>query len=170
MLAASALLRAYLQTKPLHPGNHRTDGRDRRWLANNHHSYRFFTGGVLTVQTFPTLKDYGAQSQTGYLVAVSTRARARPRVVRVDGDGKSRFKRSPHNWFDGVSQQSTPCRALGTDPIRKLVAPRCSLASELAVVDRSSRRAESSVCWVTAVFLYSVFSSVLFVCPRRHHE
>src|ERR1044072_4351225 len=31
----------------------------------------FFTGGVLTVQTFPTLKAYGAQSQTGYLVAVS---------------------------------------------------------------------------------------------------
>src|SRR5436190_19292564 len=31
----------------------------------------FFTGGVLTVQTFPTLKSYGAQSQTGYLVAVS---------------------------------------------------------------------------------------------------
>src|SRR4026208_823150 len=31
----------------------------------------FFTGGVLTVQTFPTLKTYGAQSQTGYLVAVS---------------------------------------------------------------------------------------------------
>src|SRR5690349_24202977 len=28
----------------------------------------FFTGGVLTVQTFPTLKSYGAQSQTGYLV------------------------------------------------------------------------------------------------------
>jgi phospholipid/cholesterol/gamma-HCH transport system permease protein len=31
----------------------------------------FFTGGVLTVQTFPTLKTYGAQSQTGYLVAIS---------------------------------------------------------------------------------------------------
>ena len=31
----------------------------------------FFTGGVLTVQTFPTLKSYGAQSQTGYLVAIS---------------------------------------------------------------------------------------------------
>ena len=31
----------------------------------------FFTGGVLTVQTFPTLKSYGAQDQTGYLVAVS---------------------------------------------------------------------------------------------------
>jgi len=35
----------------------------------------FFTGGVLTVQTFPTLKSYGAQSQTGYLVAVSLELR-----------------------------------------------------------------------------------------------
>src|SRR4029078_6758132 len=31
----------------------------------------FFTGGVFSVQTFPTLKSYGAQSQTGYLVAIS---------------------------------------------------------------------------------------------------
>ena len=31
----------------------------------------FFTGGVLTLQTFPTLAFYGAQSQTGRLVAIS---------------------------------------------------------------------------------------------------
>src|SRR5215468_9969569 len=31
----------------------------------------FFTGGVLTVQTYPTLQSYGAIDQTGYLVAVS---------------------------------------------------------------------------------------------------
>ena len=31
----------------------------------------FFTGGVLTLQTFPTLQFYGAQSQTGRLVAIS---------------------------------------------------------------------------------------------------
>jgi phospholipid/cholesterol/gamma-HCH transport system permease protein len=31
----------------------------------------FFTGGVLTLQTFPTLAFYGAQSQTGKLVAIS---------------------------------------------------------------------------------------------------
>ena len=31
----------------------------------------FFTGGVMTLQTFPTLAFYGAQSQTGRLVAIS---------------------------------------------------------------------------------------------------
>ena len=31
----------------------------------------FFTGGVLTLQTYPTLAFYGAQSETGYLVAYS---------------------------------------------------------------------------------------------------
>src|SRR5215212_10989943 len=31
----------------------------------------FFTGGVLTLQTYPTLKYYGAQGTTGYLVALS---------------------------------------------------------------------------------------------------
>ena len=31
----------------------------------------FFTGGVLALQTYPTLKSYGAQDQTGLLVALS---------------------------------------------------------------------------------------------------
>ena len=31
----------------------------------------FFTGGVLAVQTYPTLKQYGAQSQLGLLVATA---------------------------------------------------------------------------------------------------
>src|ERR687894_2707955 len=31
----------------------------------------FFTGGVLTLQTYPTLKFYGAQDQTGRLVATA---------------------------------------------------------------------------------------------------
>src|SRR3990170_2347044 len=31
----------------------------------------FFTGGVLTLQTYPTLASYGAQSQIGYLTAFS---------------------------------------------------------------------------------------------------
>ena len=30
----------------------------------------FFTGAVFTLQTFPTLKAYGVQYQTGYLVAL----------------------------------------------------------------------------------------------------
>ena len=55
---------------PLHPRNHRSDGRHWRRLFD-HHNFDGLYGGVLTVQTFPTLKAYGAQSQTGYLVAVS---------------------------------------------------------------------------------------------------
>ena len=31
----------------------------------------FFTGGVLTLQTYPTLASYGALNQLGYLVALS---------------------------------------------------------------------------------------------------
>ena len=31
----------------------------------------FFTGGVLALQTYPTLKYYGAQDQTGRLVATA---------------------------------------------------------------------------------------------------
>src|SRR6185503_6927171 len=31
----------------------------------------FFTGGVLTLQTYPTLESFGAVSQLGYLVSIS---------------------------------------------------------------------------------------------------
>ncbi len=47
----------------------------------------FFTGGVLTLQTFPTLAFYGAQSQTGRLVAISLVRELGPVLIGIDGDG-----------------------------------------------------------------------------------
>src|ERR1700752_5506482 len=84
----------------------------------------FFTGGVLTVQTFPTLKSYGAQSQTGYLVAVSLVRELGPVLCALMVTGRVVSAISAELGSMVVSEQIDALRALGTDPIRKLVAPR----------------------------------------------
>src|SRR6267143_2309064 len=84
----------------------------------------FFTGGVLTVQTFPTLKTYGAQDQTGYLVAVSLIRELGPVLCALMVTGRVGSAISAELGSMVVSQQIDAMRALGTDPIRKLVAPR----------------------------------------------
>ena len=45
----------------------------------------FFTGAVLTLQTYPTLETYGGQSQTGQLVAYSLIRELGPVTFGVDG-------------------------------------------------------------------------------------
>jgi phospholipid/cholesterol/gamma-HCH transport system permease protein len=84
----------------------------------------FFTGGVLTLQTFPTLQYYGAQSQTGYLVAISLVRELGPVLTALMVTGRVGSAISAELGSMKVSEQIDAMRALGTDPIRKLVAPR----------------------------------------------
>src|SRR5437868_11870803 len=84
----------------------------------------FFTGGVLTLQTFPTLKFYGAQAQTGYLVALSLIRELGPVLTALMVTGRVGSAISAELGSMSVSQQIDAMRALGTDPVRKLVAPR----------------------------------------------
>jgi len=84
----------------------------------------FFTGGVLTLQTFPTLQFYGAQSQTGRLVAISLVRELGPVLTALMVTGRVGSAIAAELGSMTVSQQIDAMRALGTDPIRKLVAPR----------------------------------------------
>ena len=84
----------------------------------------FFTGGVLTLQTYPTLKFYGAQSTTGYLVALSLVRELGPVLTALMVTGRVGSAISAELGSMSVSQQIDAMRALGTDPIRKLVTPR----------------------------------------------
>lgn len=84
----------------------------------------FFTGAVLTLQTFPTLQFYGAQSQTGYLVAISLVRELGPVLTALMVTGRVGSAISAELGSMKVSEQIDAMRALGTDPIRKLVAPR----------------------------------------------
>lgn len=84
----------------------------------------FFTGGVLTLQTYPTLAFYGAQSQTGYLVAFTLIRELGPVLTALMVTGRVGSAISAELGSMVVSQQIDAMRALGTDPIRKLVTPR----------------------------------------------
>ncbi|MGH9941672.1 MAG: MlaE family ABC transporter permease [Pyrinomonadaceae bacterium] len=84
----------------------------------------FFTGGVLTLQTYPTLKYYGAQDQTGYLVALSLVRELGPVLTALMSAGRVGSAIAAELGSMVVSEQIDAMRALGTDPVRKLVAPR----------------------------------------------
>src|SRR5688500_14438551 len=116
----------------------------------------FFTGGVLTVQTFPTLKSYGAQSQTGYLVAISLVRELGPVLCALMVTGRVGSAISAELGSMVVSQQIDAMRALGTDPIRKLVAPRLlALLVSLPLLTVLADVLGIFGGWVTAVALYS---------------
>jgi len=84
----------------------------------------FFTGGVMTLQTFPTLAFYGAQSQTGRLVAISLIRELGPVLCALMVTGRVGSAIAAELGSMTASQQIDAMRALGTDPIKKLVAPR----------------------------------------------
>ncbi|MBA3246716.1 MAG: ABC transporter permease, partial [Pyrinomonadaceae bacterium] len=75
----------------------------------------FFTGGVLTLQTYPTLKYYGAQDQTGYLVALSLVRELGPVLSALMVTGRVGSAISAELGSMVVSQQIDAMRALGTD-------------------------------------------------------
>ena len=84
----------------------------------------FFTGGVLILQTFPTLAYYGGQSEAGRAVATSLIRELGPVLAALMVSGRIGSAISAELGSMVVSQQIDAMRALGTDPIRKLVAPR----------------------------------------------
>ena len=84
----------------------------------------FFTGGVLVLQTFPTLEYYSIQNESGRSVATSLIRELGPVLSALMVSGRIGSAISAELGSMVVSQQIDAMRALGTDPIRKLVAPR----------------------------------------------
>ncbi len=83
-----------------------------------------FTGAVLTLQSYTTLEYYGGQSQVGKLVAFSLIRELGPVLTALMVSGKTGSSISAELGSMQVSQQIDAMRSLGTDPYRKLVAPR----------------------------------------------
>lgn len=84
----------------------------------------FFTGGVLTLQTYPSLEYFGGQSQTGQLVAYTLIRELGPVLSALMVAGRVGSAISAELGSMVVSQQIDAMRSLSTDPNRKLVAPR----------------------------------------------
>ena len=113
------------------------------------------------------LKAYGAQSQTGYLVAVSLVRELGPVLCALMVTGRVGSAISAELGSMVVSQQIDAMRALGTDPIRKLVAPRMwALLVSLPLLTVLADVVGIFGGWVTAVALYSVSSSVFISALR----
>jgi phospholipid/cholesterol/gamma-HCH transport system permease protein len=84
----------------------------------------FFTGGVLVLQTYPTLAAYGAQTQVGQAVATTLVRELGPVLSALMVAGRVGSAISAELGSMVVSQQIDAMRALGTSPVRKLVTPR----------------------------------------------
>src|SRR5438552_12820038 len=84
----------------------------------------FFTGAVLTVQTSSQLSRFGAVGFTGGLVSVSLVRELGPVLAALMVAGRVGSGMASELGSMLVTEQINAMRALGTDPIKKLVVPR----------------------------------------------
>ncbi|MGH9446089.1 MAG: MlaE family ABC transporter permease [Terriglobia bacterium] len=84
----------------------------------------FFTGGVLALQTYRTLQTFGEVSLLGEAVAVGFILELGPVLTALVVAGRNSSGIASEIGSMLVSEQIDALRALGTDPLRKLVSPR----------------------------------------------
>src|SRR5438477_9674073 len=84
----------------------------------------FFTGAVLTLQSSKTLTTFGAVAFTGQLVAVSLVRELGPVLTALMIAGRVGSGIASELGSMVVTEQINAMRALGTDPVKKLVVPR----------------------------------------------
>lgn len=84
----------------------------------------FFTGAVLALQSGFTLDQFGARSEVGRLVGASMIKELGPVLTGLMVAGRVGSGIAAELGSMMVTEQINALRALGTDPIRKLVLPR----------------------------------------------
>jgi len=84
----------------------------------------FFTGGVLALQSASTLAQFGAKAVTGELVSLSMIKELGPVLTGLMLTGRNASGMASELGSMQVSEQIDAMRALGTDPVKKLVTPR----------------------------------------------
>jgi len=88
----------------------------------------FFTGGVLALQTYRTLGRFGEAGLLGQVVALSMVRELGPVLTALMVAGRNSAGIASEIGSMRVSEQIDAMRALGTDPLRKLVTPRLAAA------------------------------------------
>jgi phospholipid/cholesterol/gamma-HCH transport system permease protein len=127
----------------------------------------FFTGGVLTLQTYQTLSSYGATDQLGYLVSISLVRELGPVLCALMVTGRVVSAISAELGSMVVSEQIDAMRALGTDPVRKLVAPRMiALVITLPLLTLIADVMGIAGGWTVSTFLYDLPSSTFLNSVR----
>jgi phospholipid/cholesterol/gamma-HCH transport system permease protein len=84
----------------------------------------FFTGAVLAVQTANTLQRFGSITLIGQLVSLSMVRELGPVLTGILVAGRNASGMASELGSMVVTEQIDAMRALGTDPMKKLVAPR----------------------------------------------
>ena len=84
----------------------------------------FFTGCVLALQSATALKSFGSVALTGNLVALSMVKELGPVLTGLMVSGRNASGMASELGSMKVTEQIDAMRALGTDPVRKLVTPR----------------------------------------------
>ena len=84
----------------------------------------FFTGAVLALQSAKTLSTFGAAGSTGFAVGVSLVRELGPVIGSLMVAGRAGSGMASELGSMIVTEQVNAMRALGTDPIKKLVVPR----------------------------------------------
>lgn len=84
----------------------------------------FFTGGVLAIQSSTTLSAFGASAITGRFVSLSMIRELGPVLAGVMVSGRNASSMASELGSMVVTEQIDAMRALGVDPLRKLVLPR----------------------------------------------
>ena len=84
----------------------------------------FFTGGVLAVQSAATLAQFGATAVTGRFVAMSMIRELGAVLTGIMVSGRNASSMASELGSMVVTEQIDAMRALGVDPMRKLVTPR----------------------------------------------
>src|SRR5260370_19680917 len=84
----------------------------------------FCTGCVLALQSATSLQQFGSVSLTGNLVALSMVKELGPVLTGLMVSGRNASGMASEIGSMRVTEQIDAMRALGTDPVRKLVTPR----------------------------------------------
>jgi len=84
----------------------------------------FFTGCVLALQSATALQEFGAMSMTGRMVSLSMVRELGPVLTGLMVSGRNASGMASEIGSMKVTEQIDAMRALGTDPVRKLVTPR----------------------------------------------
>jgi phospholipid/cholesterol/gamma-HCH transport system permease protein len=84
----------------------------------------FFTGGVLALQSAATLSAFGATGVTGRFVSLTMIRELGPVLTGIMVSGRNASSMASELGSMVVTEQIDAMRALGVDPMRRLVTPR----------------------------------------------
>jgi len=121
----------------------------------------FFTGAALALQSGMTLDQFGARSLVGRLVSASMVKELGPVLTGLMLAGRVGSGIAAELGSMMVTDQINALRALGTDPVRKLVVPRFLAGIFMApVLTVIADMAGMLGGWIIAVFSLNVGSGV----------